>query len=64
MVHHPLAMYWSPLGKFNSYFSIVSTLRGQYITVNESCQFYYHKIKAPLRNQTILKKTHAHLPPL
>jgi len=25
-----------------------SALRGLYITVNESCQFYYQRIKAPL----------------
>lgn len=34
-------MCFGPLGKFKSYFSIVSPLRGQYITVNESCHFYY-----------------------
>lgn len=41
------AMCWTPLGKFNSHFSIVSALRGQYITVNEPCQFYYQWSTAP-----------------
>lgn len=40
-VHRHSAMCFGPLGKFKSYFSIVFALRGQYITVNESCHFYY-----------------------
>jgi len=47
-------MCWSPLGKFNSYFSIVSTLRGQYITVNESCQFYYQWSTDPQIKQAFI----------
>lgn len=42
-----------PLGKFKSQFSIVSALRGLYITENESCQFYYRWSTAPLiKNKT------------
>lgn len=45
-----------PLGKFKSQFSIVSALRGLYITENESCQFYYRWSTAPLI------KTRLHIP--
>lgn len=51
------AMCWSPSGKFNSYFSIVSALRGQYITVNEPCHFYYQWSTTPEI------KTRLHIPP-
>lgn len=42
----PFCNVFGPLGKFKSYFSIVSPLRGQYITVNESCHFYYQWSRA------------------
>lgn len=46
-------MHWCPLGRFNCDFSIVSAVRGQYITANESCQFYYQLSKAPqIKNTT------------
>lgn len=51
-----------PLGKFNGYFSIVSTLRGQYITANEPCQFYYQWSPAP--RITTRLHTPPHLPGL
>lgn len=57
LIPNRTAMCWSPSGKFNSYFSIVSTLRGQYITANEPCQFYYQRSTAPQI------KTRLHIPP-
>lgn len=56
------AMCSGPLGKFNGYFSIVSTLRGQYITANEPCQFYYQWSPAP--RITTRLHTPPHLPGL
>lgn len=53
-------MRWCPLGKFNCDFSIVSAVRGQYITANESCQFYYQWSKAR-QIKTKLHTTPSHL---